>query len=260
MSKFDIIIQGPLHQNSISNIDIYKKFGNVIFVCWSNDTKNIELIKQIYDHGAFFIALDSIQVKASFYNKQNICKQSLSSYYGCKFSSNNYIIKLRSDEKYSNLQPLINKFSKNTNKVITSNIFFRKYTAYPYHISDHIICGTKKNLENIFLNTVRLCTDPSYIRYIDQRINKLPPRYRLVAEQLITIGSIDHFIPNEKLIWTDKNFCAQYIKTYFDLIDINQLGKFLVSFKKGQNRIITSNSKDFLNPLTDIVSSIEEYV
>lgn len=260
MSNFDIIIQGPLHQNSVSNIDIYKKFGNVIFISWANDTKNIDLIQQIYDNGAFFIALDHTKITASSHNKQNILKQSLSSYYGCKFSRNNYLIKLRSDEKYSDLEPLINKFSKNTNKIITSNIFFRKYIFYPYHISDHIICGKKTNLENIFLNTIKLCTDMSYILNIGHRISKLPPRYRLVAEQLITVGSIDHFIPNKKFIWTDKNFCTEYIKTYFDLIDVNELGNFLVSFKKGQNRIITSNSKDFLNPLTDIISSIEEYV
>lgn len=262
MNDLTILIQGPIHEHSISNIDTYKKYGEVIFVSWSDEIlTKLHLIEEIKSKKIFLLLLNKPKYNI---RKQNIDLQVFSTYYGLLLAKNNYIIKFRSDEYYTNLDPLIKKINNtDKNKIITSNIFFRKHNVYPMHISDHIICGTKSNLTQIFLNCNQYCMDRSSWKYKNEKFINNIPRHELVAEQIITLCSIPVLInntTNNKFNYSSKEECINYIKNYFDIIDIQKLGNFIVSYTLNNCRFYQKTLTSFSNKDTDILYSIEEYV
>lgn len=258
-----IIIQGPINDVSISNIPIYKEYGEVVYSTWADScsVENATKIKQIYDFGAKFVSLPNQLVSHRVYNMQNIFYQAYSTYYGCLLLSDvDYVIKVRSDEKYTNLTTLISKLDEK--KIITSNIFFRRYDTYPYHISDHIIAGQKKTITEIFNELiVMLTSDRSYFHSRLKYLLGLPQKRFLVAEQLITMASMA--VLNTSTIpinFYDRNFCINFMQKYFDIVDIRNLGDFVVSFKNRKNiRISTTNFDDIYDSKRDI-NSIENYI
>lgn len=260
-NDISIIIQGPLHEHSISNIDTYKKYGSVIFVAWAKDFVNsIELISQIKKSNAFLLLLPDPIFNE---NRQNIAYQANSTLDGIKICDSEYIIKLRSDEKYSNLDNLITKMI-NSDKIITSNIFFRKYHNYPWHISDHIIAGKKDILFSIFNQCCIYCRNKKQwiqqYNHIDVKIINIP-RFNLVPEQIITLSSIPVLSKtNETLDWTNKNHCIEYMKNNFDIINISKLSPFIVSYSYQSVRYYQNNINKILNYHTDIIESMDEYI
>ena len=63
-----------------------------------------------------------------------------------------YVIKVRGDEYYSNVQYILNSIRVQPDKVHTSSIFFRAWQYAEYHISDHIIAGTTENILIMFMS------------------------------------------------------------------------------------------------------------
>ena len=60
-----------------------------------------------------------------------------------------YTLKIRSDEYFSNLNPIIECISKNPNKLVCGNIFYKPWRINPFHMGDHIFaCKTKTLLES----------------------------------------------------------------------------------------------------------------
>lgn len=255
-NNFSIIIQGPLNENSISNIDIYKKYGEVIFVSWAQEfEQSIQLIQKIKDNNIFLLLLPHPRFTE---NSQNIALQVNSVLSGLKIANNDYVIKLRSDEKYSNLDALIEKL-ENSNKIITSNIFFRKYRVYPWHISDHIIAGHKIKLLPIFQNCAEFCLNKR--QWYLKNKNILNVNRHLVAEQIITLCSIPVLNNTEQVVlWDNEDYCKSFMKNNFDIINVNELGEFIVSYTINGKRNYRNKIKDFINPNTDIVYSMNEYI
>lgn len=265
MSDITILIQGPLHETSVSNIEIYKRYGDVIYITWADGctVDNLDLINTIHSNCIKFVSLPKDILNNSIHNKQNIFYQAYSTYYGCVLSATKNIIKVRSDEKYTNLDALITKINNQPNKIISSNIFFRKYSFFPYHISDHIIAGDTINITNLFLNVVKSCCNINYLsNTLKNNIINIPRINRLAAEQIITLNTFNFFYNNShRVSYTDKNFCIEYMRKNFDIIDIRNLGDFIVTYKDMSNtRRITSDFNFFTNYNTDIIQSMDEYV
>lgn len=133
-----IIIQGPLNQISLGNIPIYQDFGEVIISCWDSD--NLRLIKNLKN---VKIIINKFQETILHNNPQNLYRQVTTTLAGIKEASNDLCIKVRSDEYFSDLRPIIWSVEDNPNKITCSNIYFRK--CFRLHMSDHII-GTNKEL------------------------------------------------------------------------------------------------------------------
>lgn len=259
MKDTSIIIQGPLHENSISNIDIYKKYGDIIFVSWSDEyNKNLSLIQEIKKSGAFLLLLERPRWLRE--NRQNIALQCYSTSSGLLLSDKKYSIKLRSDEQYTNLDPLIQKMYS-SDKIITSNIFFRKHNEYPLHISDHMIAGKTRILSSIFQNCVTFCSNAT--RWISQHKTVIKNfTHSFVAEQLITASSISvlHTDTNNPVDYLDKTSCYNYLINNFDIINIEDLGEFIVSYSRNGERYFSTSLKTFTDKKTDVIYSIEEYI
>jgi hypothetical protein len=87
------------------------------------------------------------------YGAQNLNLQLVSTLNALNSVVTKYVIKIRGDEYYSNLQYIRNSILVEPFKIHTSSIFFRAWQFAEYHISDHIIAGTKDNMNIIFRAT-----------------------------------------------------------------------------------------------------------
>ena len=134
-----IIIQGPLNTISLNNIEYYLKHGKVIvshYACpqYVNQS-DYKVLMEIQEK---FMDVVSITVT----NPPDLCPdyrlhQLLTTYNGLRVTDTEYVIKTRSDEKWVDLSPFVDKFYEDKEKLLTSNIFWKEQE--PYHISDHLM-------------------------------------------------------------------------------------------------------------------------
>ena len=69
--------------------------------------------------------------------------------------SDKWVIKMRTDEYYSNLDKVFKKMKQNPEKIVSSSMFFRKYGLYKFHCSDKLLGGTTENLVGMFESTLQ---------------------------------------------------------------------------------------------------------
>ncbi len=153
MASVSIIIQGPLNPVSLGNIGQYKKFGEVIIACWSND--NLDLLAQHRDvKTAAVTPFDASQ----YSNPQNLLFQAVTTVTGLKAASGDICIKVRSDEYYSNLAPVIAQLEKTPDKVVCDNMYFR--TNWRMHVSDHLLAARRPLMIEAFDQMIGKLTRP----------------------------------------------------------------------------------------------------
>jgi len=76
--------------------------------------------------------------------------QFVSTINGLNNVSTKYVVKVRGDEYYSNIDFIRDLVESNPSKIWTVPVFFRHGTDFPYHISDHLIAATTENLKFMF--------------------------------------------------------------------------------------------------------------
>lgn len=145
MKNVTILLQGKVLQDSL---DFYVKnypTANVVISTWVGSKLDISNIPQSYN-----VVLTKLPENGG---DQNINYQLLSTLNGLRFVETDYVIKIRGDEYYSNLEYISYEIAMNPHKIYSSPVFFRHWSFMKYHISDHIIAGTKENLQLMFEKT-----------------------------------------------------------------------------------------------------------
>jgi hypothetical protein len=139
MSDISILIQGPLHENSMreSVLETYEKYGEVVVSTWDSPSP----CKIPESFSAPFIVhpqptlggnVSGVLDGSSFYYATNSILN------GLAHVKTKYVIKTRSDECFSNFEPLIEPFLEDPDRLVCANIFARAWDDKPYHIGDHI--------------------------------------------------------------------------------------------------------------------------
>ena len=136
MASVSIIIQGPLHPVSLGNISAYQQFGETILSYWATD--KFPLAEPF--HGVKKILNPALDI-THFSNPQNIYYQVVSTLAGLRAATGDFCIKVRSDEYYGNLAPVISQLHATPQKVVCDNIYFRK--SWRMHMSDHLIAAER---------------------------------------------------------------------------------------------------------------------
>jgi hypothetical protein len=133
--EFSFIIQGiPTSITDITrNICFY--YGNPIDASWNQEDLS---------------RVRSEVLTKRYINNQNIYFQTVGTLNGLRKSTTKYVVKIRSDEWYHNLYPILQQCKETPDKIITNNVFARKISRFPFHMSDHIIAGTKENMFQLF--------------------------------------------------------------------------------------------------------------
>lgn len=176
INKKDItlLIAGPIQDRSMQNIECYKNFCQKIIVhTWDdinikpksgpNDQGSYEklLIKylKLFDNNSDEKVKLYIQSppkepcrNAMFRHYKTLMNQIAGILEGAKRCETKYIIRTRSDEFFTDLQPLITKYCKNKKEhIVAGNVVWKKYTCNyiplkGIHMGDHLFMAETKDV------------------------------------------------------------------------------------------------------------------
>ena len=212
MEDVTLIIQGRLYQDSY---DFYVKNYTqcpVIISTWTDckiDFSNIP--------NNFIVILAPLPLDSG---KQNINYQLVSTLNALKRVTTPLVIKIRGDEYYSNIESIYNQIKMEQNKIHTASIFFRAWQFAEYHISDHIIAGTKervmlmfkeskKNFDTGEMNISKWKLEGKFHRWITTEA----PEERITKSYLNSIDPFRYDIIDGVIL----------MKEHFDILDITKL-------------------------------------
>jgi hypothetical protein len=145
MKNVTILLQGKILQETVDFFVKNYPTQNVVISTWVGCTVDYSKIPHSYKIIFGKLPKDG--------GHQNILYQLLSTNNGLKCVETDYVIKLRGDEYYSNLEYIAYEIAMNPHKIHCSSVFFRHWEFMQYHISDHIIAGTTSNLKLMFEKT-----------------------------------------------------------------------------------------------------------
>tara|TARA_Y100000361_G_scaffold112215_1_gene102422 strand:+ start:731 stop:1609 length:879 start_codon:yes stop_codon:yes gene_type:complete len=228
-NKLSIVIQGPLNERSIKTIPNYLRYGEVIVSHWNGDEENkkklldpykehIKIIENNYSDVNKFPSKPGSQAPWIFQHHTTLN--------GLRASTGNLAIKVRSDESFPFLDPIILKLRENRDtynpavkdynwhKIVTSNIYFRYDREKKFHPSDHIIAGNKRRMIAVFERAERLCKLKLDIKF---------------PEQLLCKCIIETYFDkkNKKRDKLDPGKSRELMKKHFDIIRISSLPKHI---------------------------------
>lgn len=212
MEDVTLIIQGRLYEDSY---DFYIKNYTqcpVIISTWTDckiDFSNIP--------NNFIVILAPLPLDGG---KQNINYQLVSTLNALKRVTTPLVIKIRGDEYYSNIESIYNQIKMEQDKIHTASIFFRAWQFAEYHISDHIIAGTKervmlmfkeskKNFDTGEMNISKWKLEGKFHRWITTEA----PEERITKSYLNSIDPFGYDIIDGVIL----------MKEHFDILDITKL-------------------------------------
>lgn len=65
-----------------------------------------------------------------------------------------WVIKMRADEYWSNLDTIYDRMNSDSEKIVSGSMFFRKWGMFPFHCGDKILGGTTDNVTLMFESTL----------------------------------------------------------------------------------------------------------
>ena len=275
MSDITILVQGPIHPNCIVNIFNYLRYGNVVISCWDNtpriikDSKLLNPSRSIEKYVNSFLEFyepkepNSIQLVVNksltpkevhdsrIYNIFNCYFQFFTTVAGLESINTKYTIKVRTDEYYTDLMPVVEKIKKSEEKrIVTTNTFFRKNPAFPWHPGDHLVAGTTENLKKVFNNCKEFCENGGFFKK-NHASRFLPKGQEAYEFNKVRSGNEVRFegptalpCPVPEIIMGTSNILLnsdlkldfskrkEIMKDFFDCISVEELGWFLISEKR----------------------------
>ena len=224
MEGVTIIIQGRITQETFDFYVKNYKGWDVIISTWVG--LNIDY-SELPD--GFTLLISKLPKESGF---QNLNYQLVSTLNGLNRTKNPYIIKVRGDEKWSNLETVGKLIKSQPNKLWCSSVFFRPWVYMHYHASDHIIAGTLENLLTMFQST-KYNFENELIYYIKNGEKML----YWEPEIMLTRSYIKAKAPHRYEKVDGRILMAEH----FDIIDIDMLKPFLIKaniFKNTYNEFI----------------------
>ena len=216
LNDFTILIQGRCEIEQLQLwIDNYSEW-NVILSTWNDfnfDLKfpaNWKVIKSEYP--------------TFNYDLQNLEKQLISTINGLKEVNTEYVIKVRGDEYYSNIELVYNRMKEVYPKVLCSSVFFRPLWLYPFHISDHFICSTTENIKLMFESCLEMFK-------VVRKYNNNPETHLGFA----FIAAKENLNLYDLGIYLDRN--EELMKKWYHIIDINELKPYIATESNINGRI-----------------------
>lgn len=224
MKDVTVIVQGRITQETFDFYVKNCKGWNVVISTWVG----LDIDYSTLPDG-FTLLVSKLPEKSGF---QNLNYQLVSTLNALNRIKTPYVIKVRGDEMWSNLDTIYKTIKMDTGKIWCSSVFFRPWVYMNYHISDHIIAGTLENLLLMFQST-KHNYDNELIYYIKngERVLYWEP------EIMLTRSYVKSKLPN-KYERVDGRIL---IRELFDILDIQLLKPFTARanlFKKTYTEFI----------------------
>jgi hypothetical protein len=229
MNKEDltILIAGPLNKISLDNLDYYKSIGKVVISYWENDSSDILTDYNLDDVLCVRRPLPRNQDVIYAQGYGTFAYQVCGIYNGLSVTNTKYVIRTRSDEMFGNLQPLIEKFEQDTNKVVCGNIFFKRWITYGFHHGDHLFVGRTNHLIE------------AYKKVVDGSLINIPPR--TIAEAITAFAILES---------VDKPRTKEAFMEVFDVVDTNELKPFISNFRQAGETYVNEFHKGHHSTIT----------
>lgn len=221
-----LVIQGPIdsvdawENGAGKNLKKYKKlFGQIIVSTWDRCLYVCDLSNLIYDEDVQIVTSHNY-LDPSLEVQYNMGHQATTTLRGLRTSTKPYTLKTRTDEHYSNLDVLVDKFYEGgCKKWVCAPVCFLPASQYKYHAADHLFIAPTDRLINTFKNTIgRL-----YMDMIARNKNNEP-----AAEITFTL----EFLENQSVYETYE----QKMRENFDIVPLESLMPFSIKIgTKGHN-------------------------
>jgi hypothetical protein len=211
MKDVTLIIQGKVSQETLDfYIEKYPTL-NVIISTWTDNTLNLSELPISYR-----VVTQPLPSESGFQN-QNY--QFVSTINGLHLATTPYIIKIRGDEYYNNIEYIYSQIIQTPEKIHCSPIFFRHWSYMKFHISDHIIAGTRENLLLMFESTKQKVDGGDIFHINDGKIHLFwEPEINLTRGYLMAVENDRFgFVDGRKLM----------IK-HFNILDISKLEPYRI--------------------------------
>jgi len=227
MNDITMLIQGNLTEDAIKfYIENYKNVPVIVstwyetndWICEYNLPKNFTLI---------------INKQPSNNVNSRAHLQIQSTLYGLTEIKTEFVIKLRGDEYYSNLEYVVNLINEYPKHITTNSVFARKFKDFNWHVSDHLIAGLTSNLHLMFA------------------VTDAPKNISLNPEQLLTTT----FLQNKYgLDFINSTEPETIMKENFIIFDVNYLKPYKI-VSNSDKKIWLNN---FNNQENNCIISVEE--
>ena len=242
---FSIIIVTP-RPDQLTNNAILKEIETLM----QDPTNKISLF--LYD----------TTLKDGINNEQNKYYHFFSVYLGLEACVTPFCIKMRSDEFYSNLEPIMAAATQNKDKLVTTDVFFRNATM-PIHPSDHLVAGKTSTMLETFKTAKLLCekVNVPYVQELTKYILENTQRHVntdknwLAAEQLLGMGAMLSQISPSKL---KEPKGIELMKELFYIVKVINLGLFRVMFNSHKDGPKEFHDETYFDNTTDI-DDINDY-
>lgn len=232
---YTLVIQGPIRKSTAEILQKYKsQHKNIIFSTWSGP--DLEKFKKEFDFGGILLVENKQPIPdRRTVNHHNIYFQCFNTLKGLERSKTKFSIKLRSDEYYSNLQPIFDKVTDK--KIVTNDLFFNGFDLSPFKPSDHVMGGTTENLLGMFKTAVETLKSP--IAYRNNILNTYDYAKRHFRSKVVF---------NRNRLWVEVIPCISYLiykkqnlkrtnaanfklmfKEFFDVVITPELGEYIIS-------------------------------
>lgn len=233
-TNYTLVIQGPVEKRTKTILEKYQyQHDNIIFSTWSSP--ELTKLKKEFDFKHIQLIENELPPVTKNINNQGlIYYQCCSSLNGMEHVLTDYAIKLRSDEYYSDLSPIINLFDKT--KIVTNDIHSSVFSRFPFHISDHLMAGKTSNLLGLFKSAHQILTSPreynKVLHFYKMARSRFKSNSRLHNNSMYSEGAfaLSYFkyknIPlNRKTVMSSKDT----FKQLFHFVPTSELGDHLLS-------------------------------
>ena len=148
MQDCTILLQGRINDECLQLWIKNYKNSNVVLSIWEDE----EIWRYDIPHN-WQICLNQYPL-VRFWEHSNLDYQIITTLKGLEFVNTKYVIKMRADEYWSNVNKIYNKLILSEDKIVTGSMFFRKWGLYKFHCSDKILAGTTENVKSMFNQTL----------------------------------------------------------------------------------------------------------
>lgn len=258
---FTLVIQGPVNKNMLTMIGLQYEIATIVSTWddpkWTHPTVK-EYVEQV-NRSNLKIIVNPMPKQAKMdkvYNSQNRYYQFLSTFKGLQWVQTPYVIKVRSDEYYTDLTPIMRLLLENDDKLVTNDVFFRKIEYLRYHVSDHIMCAKTHRMHQMFKEMLYDCE-------FNKNQLKFAPfsqhDFWLFVEQQIGMKYIELCERQEGVRYKHPSEPEQVkalMMQHFDVVNTGLLGEFYIT--ANCEKKIFVNDLSYFDESRDIANSLEE--
>jgi len=145
--KINILVEGPDNNTHKPVMEYYWELSHIIRSTWSAGEP---YIKEVADqHLEVYSTEPSMNdgVGIWHHGKSTFYKQVVSIWRGLGHCNGDFIIKVRADEKFTNLEPILAFMRKYPDKIVCGDVH---YQASDFHIGDHIVAGSANIIKKAY--------------------------------------------------------------------------------------------------------------